>query len=136
MTTPDGWVLVPIEPDEAMLNSAVDVDAFKLGDISPLGFRISPQMLFARCYAAMLSSAPPPPAVEGWRDIATAPRDGTPILVANACNGAVYDARWEERGGNGPGWVDGVIDLCEDEIVYSPSHWQPLPPPPAESEAT
>ena len=60
-----GWKLVPIEPTEEMLNAAVDVDSFKLGDISPLGFRISPQMLFERCYGAMLAASPHPPAGDG-----------------------------------------------------------------------
>lgn len=50
-------VLVPKEPSVEMLNAAIDVDAFKLGDISPLGFRESPQRLFARCYRAMIAAA-------------------------------------------------------------------------------
>lgn len=51
-----GMVLVPAEPTREMLNAAIDVDAFKLGDISPLGFRISPQMLFEQCYRAMIAA--------------------------------------------------------------------------------
>lgn len=51
----DGKVLVPVEPTREMLNAAVDVDTFRLGDISPLGFRISPQRLFEKCYAAMIA---------------------------------------------------------------------------------
>lgn len=56
----EGWKMVPVEPTEEMLNAAIDTDSFKLGDISPLGFRCSPQMMFERCYAAMLSAAPKP----------------------------------------------------------------------------
>lgn len=52
------YKLVPVEPTREMLNAAVDVDSFKLGDISPIGFRCSPQQLFERCYAAMLAAAP------------------------------------------------------------------------------
>jgi hypothetical protein len=55
---PEGYQLVPIEPTREMLNAAVDVDSFKLGDISPIGFRCSPQQLFERCYKAMLAAAP------------------------------------------------------------------------------
>lgn len=51
----DGKCLVPVEPTREMLNAAVDVDTFRLGDISPLGFRISPQRLFEKCYAAMIA---------------------------------------------------------------------------------
>lgn len=58
---PEGWALVPLGPTRDMLNAAVDVDSFKLGDIAPLGFRCSPQMLFEQCWAAMLSAAPAAP---------------------------------------------------------------------------
>ena len=60
----DGWALVPREPTRAMLNAAIDVDSFKLGNISPLGFRESPQRLFERCYRAMIAAAP----AKGARD--------------------------------------------------------------------
>lgn len=53
----DGMVMVPKQPTRGMLNAAVDVDAFKLGDISPLGFRCSPQQLFEKCYGAMIDQA-------------------------------------------------------------------------------
>ena len=55
---PVGFVMVPSGPTREMLNAAIDVDSFKLGDISPLGFRCSPQQLFERCYRAMLAAAP------------------------------------------------------------------------------
>lgn len=55
-------VVVPVEPTHEMLNAAIDVDSFRLGDISPLGFRISPQMLFEKCWSAMLAAAPAPEA--------------------------------------------------------------------------
>jgi hypothetical protein len=54
----EAWRVVPVEPTEAMLNAAIDVDPLKLGDISSLGFRISPQMLFERCWSAMLAASP------------------------------------------------------------------------------
>jgi hypothetical protein len=56
---PEGALrIVPVEPTKAMLNAAIDVDPLKLGDISLLGFRISPQMLFERCWSAMLAASP------------------------------------------------------------------------------
>lgn len=58
-------VVVPVEPTREMLNAAIDVDSFKLGDISPLGFRISPQMLFEKCWSAMLAAAPAPSSLAG-----------------------------------------------------------------------
>jgi hypothetical protein len=63
---PEGFVMVPREPTREMLNAAIDVDSYKLGDISPLGFRISPQMMFERCYRAMIEAAPTcPPSASG-----------------------------------------------------------------------
>ncbi len=59
LAPPPGFVMVPVEPTREMLNAAIDVDSFKLGDISPLGFRCSPQQLFERCYAAMIAAAQP-----------------------------------------------------------------------------
>lgn len=51
------YVSVPRVPSREMLNAAIDVDSFKLRDISPLGFRESPQRLFERCWTAMLNAA-------------------------------------------------------------------------------
>jgi hypothetical protein len=58
---PEGWQLVPKEPNYEMKNAGIDIDSYKLGDISPLGFRFSPQELMNRIYKAMLSVAPEPP---------------------------------------------------------------------------
>lgn len=64
---PEGWKLVPMKATREMLNAAIDVDAFKLGDISPLGFRMSPQQLFEKCYEAMLAQVTQPPAGQQGR---------------------------------------------------------------------
>ncbi len=50
-------VLVPVEPTQMMCNAAIDTHPFELGDISPIGLRISPQKLFAECYKAMIAAA-------------------------------------------------------------------------------
>ena len=52
-----GWAVVPVEPTREMLNAAIDTDRYKLGDISPLGFRCSPQQMFNKAYEAMLKAA-------------------------------------------------------------------------------
>jgi hypothetical protein len=62
---------------------------------------------------------------EGWRDIESAPKDGTNILLAHAL--AVFDGYWDVYAN---GWVDDVTDLYEDKITYQPTHWRPLPEPP------
>lgn len=71
-----------------------------------------------------------------WRDISTAPRDGTDILVFDAdelglpdtaCCTVVrwYGGEWAIVGYGGPiveedGWVR----------TFMPTHWMPLPDPP------
>ena len=65
----------------------------------------------------------------GWRDISTAPLDGTVVLVREK-DGCVYSANfcpveesWKLADQDGMRWND---DL---ELV---AHWKPLPPPPGE----
>ena len=57
-----------------------------------------------------------------WEDIGSAPKDGTPILVA--MNGVVYRGRW---------W-GGLTFLIDGYAVGFEPHklsgWRPLPPPP------
>jgi len=54
---PTDMVLVPREATQAMCNAAIDTHPYELGDISPIGFRCSPQKLFAECYRAMIAAA-------------------------------------------------------------------------------
>lgn len=66
----------------------------------------------------------------GWRPIATAPRDGTRVLVGYKSH-CVYRVTlaWyvTDTGysGSDSGWY------CDVGFV-PPTHWQPLPPPPSE----
>ena len=74
---------------------------------------------------------------DGWRDIETAPKDGTRVLLYP---GGAFTARWSEecqfgQFKNAPGWQ---IFECEDPF-YSvaedkPTHWMPLPAPPAAAQ--
>jgi hypothetical protein len=77
-------------------------------------------------------NAPPSTHTDGgWRDMASAPRDGTPILATNA--GYVYTLQrcgvyfWDF--GDEPGWAHQSDD---DDVARATwlTHWQPLPPPP------
>ena len=49
---------MPTKADWNMQCAAIDTDPHKLGCIGPLGFRISPQMMFERCWSAMIAAAP------------------------------------------------------------------------------
>lgn len=84
-----------------------------------------------------------------WQPIETAPKDGTHILVHDDIGYSV--AAWEDRQ-NGPG-ASGVVQppgwracakgtMVDDEgwdtghgykLELEPTHWMPLPAPPASS---
>lgn len=61
-----------------------------------------------------------------WRDIATAPRDGTWVLIA-AVDLHPCDAQWaRDDFGDNEGWFDAA-----GFFSTQPTHWQPLPEPPS-----
>lgn len=63
---------------------------------------------------------------DDWRDITTAPKDGTEILVCDL-RGWRCVASWDSHvfRGEVAGWRDGQC------YSVNPTHWQPLPSPPA-----
>ncbi len=68
------------------------------------------------------------PDAEGWRDIASAPKDGKPILVF--CPDSFGDVSlvnwWKDHG-----WVH-LACHAGTLLATKPSHWFPLPAPPKE----
>jgi hypothetical protein len=70
----------------------------------------------------------------GWQPIATAPKDGTWILVW--ANHAGVEKRadvlhWSDE------WDGSTFGWCNDEyMVGGVTHWQPLPPPPTAASST
>jgi hypothetical protein len=63
-----------------------------------------------------------------WRDIETAPKDGTEILVWRKGWGR-HIARWVNE------WGDKYFRLASGrDILGGPSHWMPLPDPPSRKE--
>lgn len=89
--------------------------------------------------AAALALAQPAP--QGWRTIESVPKDGSDILVYFGAMG-VQQVSWTDRDGN-PASECAV--WCVDDNKYgpyplrgycstgasAPTHWMPLPPPPA-----
>jgi len=74
-----------------------------------------------------------------WRDISSAPRDGTPILVAvtdPVHPSVVGEAWWQGEGGEADWWWantspgDYYADPIRDRQHGQVTHWQPLPLPP------
>lgn len=55
-----------------------------------------------------------------WKDIETAPRDGTPILAADKGTYA-YVAEWISAN---------RVWIGADGMYWEPTHWMPLPEPP------
>ena len=72
--------------------------------------------------------------MSGWRDISSAPKDGTPILTCIA--GPTYYARsgwWDDEV---KGWAVGEkADGGKIYMVLPPTHWMPLPEPPEANAA-
>lgn len=62
-------------------------------------------------------------AVPQWRDISTAPKDGTLVLLADASGGDLVLV--------GRSWGDDFCCAKDGDAFYpQPTHWQPCPPPP------
>ena len=68
------------------------------------------------CHVADTSGSPD---VHGWQPIDTAPKDGTAVLLSNGGGLPVIG----DRSGN-HGWTFRAG-------VFQPTHWMPLPSPPA-----
>jgi len=58
-----------------------------------------------------------------WKPIASAPRDGTEIIIGNDVDDGM-DVVWWGRLGSRIGWTDG------DYIMTWPTHWMQKPEPP------
>ena len=82
--------------------------------------------------------------ISQWQDIATAPRDGTPVdlwILHTPKSANYYDGRrtdCEFRSGEWVTWDNRLDEYCEverltpanDGSTYRATHWQPLPSPP------
>jgi len=70
-----------------------------------------------------------------WRDISTAPRDGTTVLLFSNKNGLGWNitgyGRWEGGDDIVSGWVSfGMIEPGGNLGLANPTHWMPLPAAP------
>ncbi len=63
-----------------------------------------------------------------WQPIETAPKDGTAMLVHD--EGAVFIAVFDEDEG---AWMDIAGAPGYQRVEPAPTHWMPLPDPPAVS---
>lgn len=72
---------------------------------------------------------------EGWQDIATAPKDGSRILVIGLpplWQGYPYVVQWNRKYDGGAGWWQHTDPSLDQLFAVSDSitHWHPLPAPP------
>lgn len=73
--------------------------------------------------------------MSAWQTIATAPKDGTMILVTG-CNGfgmvipAEFVSESVDEDFVGPGWFGCPASALWTRRIANPTHWQPLPEPP------
>src|SRR5574343_444311 len=71
-----------------------------------------------------------------WQDIATAPKDGTPVDLW-VHGGRLADAEWSDRKQAWVVWGQDEFESGADvKINGRPTHWMPLPSPPAPSAPT
>lgn len=67
-----------------------------------------------------------------WRDILTAPKERGSYLVWCAERRNTYVVVWvDEPAWGEPGWFH--YGGCGERLTQTPTHWQPLPPPPPEA---
>lgn len=72
----------------------------------------------------------------GWRDIESAPKDGTRVLLAEPIEGGFeMSVGWWRpyiNDSSDAGWMDGTVQswAYEENTILHPTHWQPLPSPP------
>ena len=121
------WRMVPVEPTEAMVDDPT-VEVFHSNRLHAL-----------QVWHAMLAAAPPPPSP--WRDIASAPRDGTLIIGRGTTAAEHYGPdsemalaliRWSDGFTDWPGY-DWIAEPGAGLMVWmKPTAWMPLPAPPTD----
>jgi hypothetical protein len=79
----------------------------------------------------MTAPSPSPPGESGWQPIATAPKDGTMVMIYDQGDPTpIAVAYWTTSV-----WVDGGAWVQEehrsDTYTFNPTHWMPLPTPPS-----
>lgn len=70
-----------------------------------------------------------------WQPIATAPCDGSPVLIGWRDDAGAWTERrawWIAADPSETGWTDGAVQSWgyEEVQVYQPTHWMPLPAAP------
>lgn len=82
-----------------------------------------------------LYAHPLPEEREGWRDIESAPKDGSEVLVWDEHSHIISQAVWKDRHGHflSGGWQDAPY-TGDSRRLARPTHWMPLPTAPIKKE--
>ncbi|SIT25264.1 hypothetical protein [Achromobacter sp. MFA1 R4] len=134
------WKLVPVEPTPEMW-AAVN----KLDDEMAAGAYDGKGASIEQVWNCLVDAAPGAPAIDGWLDIASAPKTGRTLLlgywnshgkwrtVRGQWMSAEYIGReWEDPDGVEAGWFETAVEADDEPNCWpvNPSHWQPMPVPP------
>ncbi len=107
-----------VPPDRERLAARFDGPGYVLGDVK-----------CADVAAALRSPA------DGWRDIESAPKDGTRILLfaTKWSSDPIFTAHWScfRDSPEKDNWLDDRGSFMDHR---EPSHWMPIPSPPAEEK--
>lgn len=140
MTTPEPSTLLTDEELDALLK----LPGCGLGHAHGIncGVPVNAQLL-DRLIAQARAARPSP-----WQPIETAPKDGARVLIGWWNDDGVWDQRcaywdavftsdWNEETNETVHigeWTDGAVQSFnyEETHCYKPTHWQPLPSPPAQ----
>lgn len=99
-------------------------EAIKDQEIDRLGYDLGVALKRAEVAEAQLAKAR-----GSWQDIATAPKDGSCVLLGHSDKPTIEGY-----------WCSIYAAWCdiarEREVTPQPTHWLPLPPPPIAHEAT
>ena len=120
----DGYVLVPVEPTEAMIEAGRD--AAQSASAHSAFWADEAKSIWSAMIAACLPAGPVAPA-DGWRGIETHDGSSDHVLIAEG-DGSVCEARLLD---DGRGWWERNNDPT-DAWGYecNPTHWMPLPAAP------
>ena len=99
--------------------------------------QVQDEKAFARCDQSGRSTADPRVDDRGgsWQPIATAPKNGTRVLVSSRAYGVTYYGfcHWQSFDDGSSGWIGGSFATIPPgcfSAFLNPTHWMPLPSPP------
>ena len=131
MTENLDWIAIAQRGFEAWKAKPHNARWFRKIDGTPIPNDLT--ICIGQAFADELARRSPPPAVEGgWREIETAPKDGTRILLCWKAFSGVSEhvelGKWKSPNGD---FVGGWCNTYGHAFNGTPDYYMPLPTPPA-----